>query len=114
MGIDRIALVLRETFKPQRKTRSAILVFGNAPLSLGYKVLGLLRSENFEAVVYRGRNLSKVLEHANKLGCNYAIIIGEKEASTGMLLLKNMRTGEQKQVNLNTILDELRKAMYSE
>ncbi|MEM4224450.1 MAG: histidine--tRNA ligase [Desulfurococcaceae archaeon] len=114
MGIDRIALVLRETFKPQRKTRIAILVFGNAPLSLGYKVLELLRSENFEAVVYRGRNLSKVLEHANKLGCNYAIIIGEKEASTGMLLLKNMRTGEQKQVNLNTILDELRKAMHSE
>jgi histidyl-tRNA synthetase len=42
--------------------------------------------------------LKKSLETASKLGAKYALIAGENELSTGVFALKNLGTGEQKQI----------------
>jgi len=42
--------------------------------------------------------LKKSLETASKLGAKYALIAGENELSTGVFAVKNLGTGEQKQV----------------
>ena len=42
--------------------------------------------------------LKKSLETASKLGARYALIVGENELSTGIFALKNLGTGEQKQI----------------
>jgi len=43
-------------------------------------------------------HLKKSLETASKLGAKYALIAGENELSTGVFAVKNLGTGEQKQV----------------
>src|SRR5437868_11769668 len=45
-----------------------------------------------------GFRLKKSLETASKLGAKYALIAGENELSTGAFALKNLSTGEQKQI----------------
>ena len=40
-------------------------------------------------------NLKKQLNYANVQGIPYVVIIGEDEASTGEMVVKNMTTGEQ-------------------
>jgi histidyl-tRNA synthetase len=42
--------------------------------------------------------LKKSLETASKLGAKYALIAGENELSTGVFALKNLGTGQQKQI----------------
>jgi histidyl-tRNA synthetase len=42
--------------------------------------------------------LKKSLETASKLGAKYALIAGENELSTGVFAVKNLGTGEQKQI----------------
>src|SRR5437763_2770553 len=45
-----------------------------------------------------GFRLKKSLETAAKTGATYALIAGENELSTGVFALKNLGTGEQKQI----------------
>jgi histidyl-tRNA synthetase len=39
------------------------------------------------------------MELANKLNARYTLIVGENEIAAGQYALKNMRTGEQKNVS---------------
>jgi histidyl-tRNA synthetase len=47
--------------------------------------------------------LKKSLETASKLGAKYALIAGENELSTGVFAVKNLGTGEQKQVGRDVL-----------
>ncbi len=51
--------------------------------------------------------MKKQMKYANDINCPFAVIIGETELETGMLVLKNMETGEQEQLNLDTIIERL-------
>ncbi|HIP91591.1 MAG TPA: histidine--tRNA ligase [Methanothermococcus okinawensis] len=49
------------------------------------------------------RKLNKALNYANTLGIRKVIIVGERELEQGMVLLKDMRTGEQIGVKLEEL-----------
>jgi histidyl-tRNA synthetase len=113
LGIDRIALVLKESFKPRHPVKAVILVLDNAPLHIGYKIAKMLPRDFLEVFVYRARSISRALEYANKLGCRYVLIYGEKEHSMGVITLKDMSTGEQKQVPIGDVLKEIQPALHA-
>ncbi len=46
------------------------------------------------------RKLKRALEVANKTGARFALIVGDDELASGSFQLKNMATGEQRQVKL--------------
>ena len=48
--------------------------------------------------------LDKQLKYANKKGIPYVAIVGAKEAATNTVTLKNMATGEQKQLKIENLL----------
>jgi histidyl-tRNA synthetase len=57
-----------------------------------------LRAENVAVELAAEGKLKRAMELANKLNARYALIVGENEIAAGEYALKNMRTGEQKNV----------------
>lgn len=51
------------------------------------------------------RSLSAQLRQASKRGFHYAAILGEKEAESGTVSIKNLETGVQKEIPLESISD---------
>jgi histidyl-tRNA synthetase len=51
--------------------------------------------------------LKRAMELANKLGARYALIVGENEIAAGEYALKNMQSGEQRNVARADILENL-------
>src|SRR5271165_1553305 len=52
--------------------------------------------------------LKRSLELANKLGARYAILVGDNELAAGKYVVKNMQSGEQRDVERPQLLEELR------
>jgi histidyl-tRNA synthetase len=102
LGIDRIALVLSSSFQPQGARSISVLVLRDVPISVGYRVLRQIPPV-FKSFVYRAKSLSKGLEYANKAGCDFVIIIGNVELKQGKVVVKNMKTGEQVLVDVNSL-----------
>jgi len=73
------------------------------------KILSLLRQEGFCADKdYLGRSLKAQMKYADKRGFLTAVIVGEEELERGSVVVRNMKTGEQREVQLGDLVSELR------
>jgi histidyl-tRNA synthetase len=54
------------------------------------------------------RSLKAQMKYADKKGFSYTIVLGDDEIDSGKGVLKDMRTGDQKDVSLDSILDRLK------
>jgi len=54
------------------------------------------------------RSLKAQMKYADKLGATYTVVIGDDEIESNRAVLKNMKSGEQKDVSLDSILDRLK------
>jgi histidyl-tRNA synthetase len=69
----------------------------------------VLRRHDIECLIeYKARSLGKQLSRANKLDASWAVIIGEEELRKQVYQLKNMRSGEQREVTESKLLEQLR------
>lgn len=50
-----------------------------------------------------GRSLKSQMKYADKTGAGYTVIIGDNEIETGRAILKNMKTSEQDEVEINKL-----------
>lgn len=55
------------------------------------------------------RNLKGQMKYANKLNARYSVVIGESEIEKGIVTLKNMQSGEQKEIKAIDITKEIEK-----
>ena len=46
------------------------------------------------------------MKYANKLGAKFLCVIGERELETGLVSLKNMADGSQKEISVDAVADE--------
>ena len=56
-----------------------------------------------------GRSVKSQMKYANKINARFAIILGDSEVESGKAELKNMSTGETKDIHIDTIVDRLLK-----
>ena len=62
-----------------------------------------LRAEGFSAETdLNGRSVKAQMKYANKLGAKYTVVIGNSELESGIVRLKNMESGEQTEVTMDT------------
>ena len=54
-------------------------------------------------------SLKAQLRSADKIEAEYTLIIGQKEALEGIVLIRNMKTGKQEVVKLEKIVKEMKK-----
>lgn len=102
-GADRIYDVLNDLDLYPDEVRSGTQVlfvhFGTRELGWVLPLASSLRKEGVSVEIYpTAAKMQKQFSYADSLNIPYVAILGEKEAEGGYVLLKDMRTGEQRQV----------------
>ncbi len=73
-----------------------------------FRLLQKIRNTGLSADMdYSGGSLKSQMRIANKIRARYTIIVGEEELSKNMVILRNMQTKEQKEVQIDNLIDEL-------
>ena len=72
------------------------------------KLLNELRLGGISAdMAYGDRALKGSMKAADKSGAEFVLVIGADEISSGKALLKNMKSGAEKEVRLTALVSEL-------
>ncbi len=73
-----------------------------------HALMGELRATGVAAdAVFGGRTLRRQLEQAAKRGATTTVIVGEDEWAAGVATVRDMVSGEQRQVALDDLVREL-------
>lgn len=112
-GADRIYLAMEELglFEDLNEGSAQVLLinFGEETLSAALTVLNRLRSEGIASELYpESAKMKKQFSYADKKNIPYTLMIGEEEMATGKFKLKNMTSGEQELLSIETIIERIR------
>lgn len=112
-GLDRICLVMEELeLFPDtlNQTLDVLCInFGNKEALKSLCLLQKLRSFGLKSELYPDvAKMKKQMAYADKRNIPYVILIGESEIQKSTFVLKNMRTGEQKEFRF----DELKRDIF--
>ncbi|MFC2125779.1 histidine--tRNA ligase [Bacteroidota bacterium] len=112
-GIDRIFDVMTEmNLFPELSDRiTKVLITSLDPelQKYGLGLLNNLRREGISSEIYPDPvKLKKQLNYANKKGIPFVVLIGRDEVDKGIYTLKNMISGEQVEVDMNTLLQAIK------
>ena len=106
MGITRLILAMRELSLDKiapAKPKVYIAALGEAAMVKGLGIAERLRNSGvFAECDIVGRSLKAQMKYANKLGADYTLIIGDGEIESGKAQLRNMQSGEQTEVELDS------------
>lgn len=115
MGIERLMMVLENQGAdlPEDNTCDIYIAsMGEAASVKATELCAALRADGFEAQCdICGRGLKAQMKYADKIGSKYSIVLGDNELETNSGNLKNMQSGEVKEVSLNALSDELLKSV---
>ena len=111
-GADRIYDVLEELnlFPESTSEGTKVLIsnFDSAAESYALPLLQQLRNAGISAEIYpSSAKLKKQMSYADDKKIPFVILIGSEEMETGLLSLKNMKSGEQQKITAKQIIDSL-------
>jgi histidyl-tRNA synthetase len=109
-GVERLILAIENIEANDANTPIQIYVIGLSEKSISYSQLitKKLREEGFTATSdLLRRSLKSNLREANRLGAKIALIIGDDELDNNSLLIKNMVTSQQQEINAEKLIDYL-------
>ncbi len=109
-GIDRIFDVLEELkLFPENVGNAAKVIFfnlGETEAHHSLELMHILRENNIACELYPEKiKMDKQFKYADKKNIPYAIIIGEKEMAQNSCTIKNLKTGEQKEIPKNDLVN---------
>jgi len=105
IGFDRVMVSLGET--QHKKDTIVAIVCTNEGRSHGQEVARLFRAAGIRTEMdLMERGLGAQLSHASKTA-DFAIVIGQREAESGNVTLKNLHSGEQKTLNPASAIAEV-------
>ena len=111
MGIERLLLSLENQGIPIEEPKSFDLFIATLGVNADETAFGLIYSLRKSGIKvekdFKNRSLKAQLKYANKINAKYVVIIGEEEMERDRAILKDMDTGEQKEINLSTIQETL-------
>ena len=107
IGLTRLFYKLQELnlIKTKKKSISDVLIIPMVEdLKLPIKVANTLRNNGVNTEIYlNNKKLKAKFKYANKLEIPYVIVIGEDEIEKQIVKLKDMKTGEEKEISLSEI-----------
>ncbi len=108
LGTERLLLVSRSK-KEKNKTGLVYLVtLGDKAKARGLNLLYELRQKGIAVDTdYEGKSLKGALRQANDLSARFVLLLGDNEIEKGTLSLKDMRSGEQKEINALDLTREI-------
>ena len=111
-GVERLLLLINDdTFDQSDNVKIYISILGEQNIPDAMKIASDLRKNtNLNINVESNRrSLKSQMREANRQKCSYVIIIGENELQNKIVLIKNMKNGEQENIaikDLNTYFDK--------
>jgi histidyl-tRNA synthetase len=111
-GLDRIYLVLEIlNLFPETITntvKALFINFGEKEALACMKAIKALRDKNIKVELYPDdAKMKKQMNYANKRQIDFVILVGESELASNRFTIKNMMTGDQKNVSLETLINIL-------
>ena len=111
-GADRIYDVMLglDLFPAELACSTKVLFtnLGDAEQIAAMRLIGKLRDKGVAAEIYPDQGkMKKQMEYANRRGIPYVVIIGSNELERGVATLKNMQSGEQKEVGFEELISLL-------
>ncbi len=104
LGFDRIA----EICEVERERRKVVVVVSFKGLEAeAFKVAEMLRGKAVVVTDVMERNVKRQLSYANDIDADLAVIVGERELKEGKVAVKDLRSGEQRSVELEELLEIL-------
>lgn len=111
MGIERLMMVLesQKTELPKSNICDLYIVTMGENASLkASELCNILRTDGFKVQTdISNRGLKAQMKYANKIGAQYTLVLGDTEVDSGKAKLKNMNTGNETEISLDTISQEL-------
>jgi len=111
-GLDRILLALKEQKtepKKEEAKRIVVIPIGDEMRGEALKVSQLLRGAELSVEVeVMGRKMAKALEDADRRGFDCAVIVGEKELKEQSVVLRNLKSREQKTLKVEELEEAIR------
>ena len=109
IGLTRLFYKLNELklVEAKQKSISKVLVIPMLEnLEMPIKIATMLRNNGISTEVFlNNKKLKAKMKYADKLKIPYVIVVGEDEEKTGIVKVKNMETGEEKELDLNQKFD---------
>ncbi|MBI4287209.1 MAG: histidine--tRNA ligase [Chloroflexi bacterium] len=110
-GIERIVLNLkRQNVEPPRTPSPSVFIasLGEAARSESVGIAGALRKSGIGALQgLGGKSLKAQLRQADAWGASFTIILGDDELRQGVVLIRDMKGGEQRSVPKDKLVAEL-------
>ena len=111
VGFDRILLAAEkegQTYEKEGVDAYVVPVSDDVRLESA-KIVTMLRKEGLRADIdIMGRKMAKAMKYASLIGARNAIIIGAKELETCSVTVRDMVSGEQKIVEIEDLVEELK------
>mgnify|MGYP001105412741 CR=1 FL=1 len=108
-GFDRLIEAANElNLLPKKSTSTKVLVtvFSKNLVNQSIQITNFLRKNNINTELYLNpeKKLNKQLKYADRKGIPYVLILGENELKKNVVKLKDLTTGEQKELSFENLL----------
>lgn len=108
MGIERLMLLMEAQgceFPEAEKPDLFIVALGEKATLKAVEIAKDMREEGFSALLdLNQRSVRAQMKCADKLGAKFNVVIGDNEVEAKTAKLKNMQTGEETEINLDTFV----------
>ena len=114
-GLERVIELMKEKqIKLQKEKQPKIFLaqIGEAAKKKSFKLVEEFRREKIPIYESIGKDSLKAqMKLADKLGVKYVLIFGQQEALDNEILLRDMKTGNQKRLKLKNLIKEIKKIL---
>ena len=108
MGLERLMLLMEAQgceFPQSEKPDLFIVALGEKATLKAVEIAKDMREEGFPALLdLNQRSVRAQMKYADKLGAKFNVVIGDNEVENKIAKLKNMQTGEETEINLDTFV----------
>ena len=112
-GVERIVSFLKEQPPSQPKLPRVFLAqLGDLPKKKSLKLLEEFRKAKIQIAESLGRDSLKAqMARADKLGVQFTLILGQREALDNTIVIRRMDTGTQETVKFDKTIEEIKKRL---
>jgi len=108
-GVERLLLIAGPMPHAASKNLTYLIALGKDAKKEGLKLLAKLRENGIACDTdYENKSLKGAMRSANDLKAQYVLILGDDELKNNVVTLKDMASGEQKQVSQDELLRQLK------
>ena len=112
IGLDRLvyALMQKKEFKFKQSKPVVICVFDKNSMKDYINLQKILRDVGISTEIYPGESkLKKQMEYANKIKAPAVILYGEDEIKSGKPTLRDLKSGNEKSIEIKELVNEIKK-----